>query len=122
MLQRAPEPHCDAADQRKSDDPVHCSICFHLVTRSRWAISIDGHEHVFANPRGLVFRVVCYDEAPGAVAEGEATDQFTWFKGFLWQFVLFRGCGEHLGWKYRRASGDSSFYGLIKGNLTDQAE
>lgn len=120
VLQRAPEQQFDVSTDTAEDDPIFCVLCHHLITRSRWAISMDGFEHVFANPRGMVFRVVCYEDAPGVSSEGQATDDFTWFKGFLWTFALCRGCGEHVGWKYARENGDNIFYGLIKGNLTDQ--
>jgi hypothetical protein len=120
MLQRVPEHLIDVEQDTEQDDPVFCVFCRHLITRSRFTTSHDGHEHVFANPRGLVFRVVCYEDAPGTTSEGIATGEFTWFKGFLWQIALCRGCGEHMGWRYAREDGAEAFYGLIKNNLTDQ--
>ncbi len=120
MLQRLPEHQPDHISDTAKDDPVFCAGCHHLITRTRWAVSRDGHEHVFSNPRGLVFRIVLYDDAPGISSEGVKVDDFTWFKNFHWQFSLCRGCGEHMGWTYTDGNDGARFFGLIKGNLTDQ--
>lgn len=117
MLQKTPETELETATEEGTDDALYCAGCGHLVTRARWAISIDGHEHVVFNPAGRVFRVVCFSEAPGAASVGEPTAHFTWFKSYDWTFALCRGCGEHLGWRYAGDASPPVFFGLIKGKL-----
>lgn len=117
MLQESPDAEIEREVAETTDDGLYCAACGHLVTRGRWAISIDGHEHVFFNPAGQIFRVVCFKEAPGAANAGEPTDAFTWFKGYDWNFALCRGCGRHLGWRYSGDAGPAVFFGLIKNRL-----
>lgn len=115
----APAP--GAAIQEREDDPLYCARCGHLVTRGRWAFAPDGgHERVFFNPAGHVFRLRCFTEAPGASDSGPPTDAFTWFKGYDWNFALCRGCSEHLGWRYTGAAAPPLFWGLIKDRLSSQ--
>ena len=119
MLQVLPDAELETEQDEKADDAVHCVQCGHLVTRTRWALSMGGHEHVFFNPAGVIFRVVCFAEAPGAADEGTPTDEFTWFKDYLWNFARCRGCGAHLGWRFSGNDDPQVFFGLIKSRLTD---
>jgi len=118
MLQITPDKKNTTETAEKPDDAIYCAGCRDLVTRTRWKISLGGSERVFTNPMGLTFNLVCFSEAPGAAAEGEATDDHTWFPGYFWNFALCRGCVRHLGWFYRRDSGGDAFFGLIKGRIT----
>lgn len=117
MLQEAPDAVLEREVEESTDDALYCAGCGHLVTRGRWALSMDGHEHVFFNPAGQIFRVVCFAEAPGAADVGEPTDEFTWFKGYDWNFALCRGCATHLGWRYAGEASPRVFFGLIKNRL-----
>ena len=82
-----------------------------------WRVSRgDDHEHIFFNPAGLVFSIVCFKEAPGVASGGAAPDEFSWFKGCTWQVSACAGCSEHLGWQFSCA--DEVFFGLIKPKLT----
>ena len=119
MLQIAPEDETPVDTDEKTDDAIYCARCGHLVTRTRWKIALGGGEHVFTNPAGITFRVVCFAEAPGAAAEGGATDDHTWFPGYLWCFALCKGCGTHLGWHYQGDASADNFFGLIKDKLTN---
>lgn len=99
---------------------VVCAVCGGFVAASRASIAMDGaHVHSFINPAGMIFRVRCFSEAPGAVPVGEQSEHFTWFAGFAWRVALCRGCGEHLGWSYR--GGDSSFMALIEDRIVERA-
>lgn len=120
MLQKAPETSPDDDLDEALDDAITCAACGHLVTRTRWRLSMDGHEHTFFNPAGRVFTVLCFREAPGAADRGDPTDEFTWFKGYDWNFALCRGCGEHLGWRFTGALDPPLFFGLIKPKLSSQ--
>ena len=76
MLQTAPD--SDLEQETHDDDEIYCAACGHGVTRARWRIVRNGdHEHTVFNPAGQLFRVVCFAEAPGVAAIGEATDDFT---------------------------------------------
>ncbi len=118
MLQIKPEGGNDTDTEEKTDDAIYCARCGHLVTRGRWKISMGGTERVFTNPVGISFTIVCFSESPGVTAEGDPTDEHTWFPGYLWNFALCRGCGGHLGWQFRQEAGADAFFGLIKDQLT----
>jgi len=121
MLQLSPDSELDAELEEKEDDSIFCARCETLITRTRWALSLNGHEHVFFNPAGMVYRILCFVEAPGAVDQGNPTDEFTWFRGYDWNFALCSGCGEHLGWRYTGDEDPNLFFGLIKDRLTTRA-
>ena len=94
------------------DDALFCADCGASVTRAHFAIRREGeHEHLCANPAGVVFHVRLFSDAPGAEPLGPATDQATWFPGTTWRMVLCRACEAHLGWVY---DGDGVFFGLVK--------
>ncbi len=118
MLQKAPKEEKKTEADAGTDDAIYCAKCGHLLTRMRWAVDIGGHERVFINPAGRVFRVACFKEAPGAEDVGEPTDEHTWFPDYEWNFALCRGCGEHLGWRFAGNAPPAVFFGLIKTALT----
>ncbi len=120
MLKKTPETERQVATEVETerDDPLFCKRCGHLITRERWAVSRNGdHLHTVFNPAGHLFRVRCFEHAPGVGEAGEPTDNFTWFPGFFWRFSLCRGCGDHLGWAYSGTDGGTAFYGLIATKL-----
>lgn len=94
-----------------------CRRCDNPVTANRYAITVEGlHEHVQANPHGVVFLFGCFADAPGCDVVGDPTDEHTWFSGYRWQFALCDGCMTHLGWYFR--SGGDGFFGLLLDRLT----
>lgn len=121
MPRDAPHHQAETASWEKDID-YFCAHCGAPVTRGRWEMSINGgFEHVFFNPAGMVFRILCFKEAPGAVAVGAASGQFTWFRGYLWRICACRSCDQHLGWRYEGTGEPRIFFGLIKDALTTQA-
>jgi hypothetical protein len=97
--------------------PVLCSQCRTMITSTTEIMSIQGsHGHTFANPEGILFQIGCFRSAPGCGHIGEATEEWSWFKGFRWRVALCRGCLTHLGWLYASGSGDQ-FHGLILNRL-----
>ena len=118
MLQIVAETNTESELKNATDDGIYCAACGALVTRSRWRLSIDGHEHVVFNPAGIVFRILCFRDAPGIVDQGAPSDEFSWFKGYQWNFGLCRGCGAHMGWRFTAESEPALFFGLIKGKLS----
>lgn len=97
---------------------VACAACRGFVAEGRARFSVGGaHSHSFINPAGLIFRVSCFDAAPGVVSVGEASDDFTWFAGFAWRVALCRACGEHLGWSYHRLA--AAFVALIDDRIIE---
>ena len=121
MPRDAPSNLVEAASWEK-DIAYFCVRCGALITRGHWELSLNGgFEHVFFNPAGLVFRVLCFKEAPGAEARGAASGQFTWFRGYLWRLAMCQSCDLHLGWRYEGAEAPRIFFGLIKDALTTQS-
>ncbi|MDQ2696585.1 MAG: cereblon family protein [Pseudomonadota bacterium] len=111
-------PRRKAADAGAGTDRrrLLCAACGLAVTGVDNRIHRDGaHEHRFANPLGLEFRIGCFDAAPGCALIGQATGEHTWFAGFAWRIGLCRRCGTHLGWGYR--GGGEGFFGLILDRL-----
>jgi hypothetical protein len=116
--------HIDAAAKvRLAPLAWHCAACGHRITRQDWAIRINGdHQHVVFNPAGIIFRVVCFAQAPGALAGGPTSEEFTWFRGYRWQLAGCGGCRTHLGWHYRGEGPPASFFGLIRPKLVERPE
>jgi hypothetical protein len=100
------------------DEPlIVCRQCRQSIARPSDGIAVNGaHRHVFANPHGLVFEIGCFRAATGCGVVGPASDEFTWFAGYLWQTLLCTGCLSHLGWSFSAGSGDL-FFGLIPDQL-----
>ncbi|HLO77668.1 MAG TPA: cereblon family protein [Magnetospirillum sp.] len=108
-------------DERSGGVAYYCAQCGQFMTRARLGIRMNGeHEHVLFNPAGILFRVVCFSDAPGAVAVGNASHRFTWFAGFTWRIALCKGCGIHVGWMYEGAGAPAVFFGLIRSMLVER--
>jgi len=118
MLQKSPKTDIKAESKAATDDAVYCAKCGHLLMRMRWAVDIGGHERVFINPAGRVYRIACFSEAPGATDVGTPTSEHSWFPGYDWNFALCLGCGQHLGWRFIGEAAPPVFFGLIKTALT----
>jgi hypothetical protein len=110
-----------AADTGADEAEVgyYCVRCGALVTQGRWRLAMGGdHEHVVFNPAGILFRILCFKEAPGVSPVGPPSGEFTWFRGYQWRLAPCASCATHLGWLYQ---GDGMrpavFFGLIKPRL-----
>ncbi len=109
--------------ERPREERLYCARCGMFVTKGAWRFRMNGgHEHVVFNPAGAVFRVQCFQEAPGAVAVGSASGAFTWFRGYDWRMALCTGCNGHLGWMYEGAGAPAVFFGLVVQALTRRDE
>ena len=108
-------------DEGSGGVAYYCARCGTYMTRGALGIRMGGeHEHVVFNPAGRVFRVVCFKDAPGAVAVGNASDEFTWFKGFSWRIALCKSCDTHVGWMYEGTGSPAVFFGLIRTMLVER--
>ena len=106
-----PGPRLEAA----AEQALLCAACSAAITDEKQAIEVGGsHHHTFFNPAGIVFELRCFQQAAGAIAQGDLSTEFTWFAGFQWQVALCSSCKTHLGWHFTSAQ---SFYGLIKDRL-----
>ncbi len=102
----------------KKKEQIICKFCGHHITLSQDKIYINGqHQHVFMNPVGVVYEIVCFSSANGCVQKGSPTINYSWFRGYSWRFALCSGCFNHLGWFYQ--SVHDSFYGLIYNHLSN---
>jgi hypothetical protein len=116
----------DSARERKLQDIVDevsdperrllCATCKHPVTQHDQRITVQGgHEHRFTNPHGITYQIGCFRKASGCAVLGDATTEFTWFRGFAWRIAICANCQAHLGWRFESAS--EYFHGLIVDRL-----
>ncbi len=110
----------DLLDRGPGDDIlVFCRSCMAIISNAGEKINVNGsHVHTFANPHGLVFDIGCYNAAPGCAYSQQASDEFTWFKGYSWRIAVCRACMAHLGWLF--ISGQSNFTGLSLEAIIEQ--
>ena len=102
--------------QPSDDKKVFCRKCHGTVADIQDRIRINNSDyHLFSNPLGIYFRVLCFSRADGVFTITEYVEEHTWFSGYSWSIALCRNCNAHLGWHYK--SGDSVFYGLIADRL-----
>ena len=111
------KPEESAEESPVTDKRVLCRNCHGYVAEINDRIRInDSDYHIFRNPMGLFFRVICFSRADGVLPVTEYTYENTWFSNYSWSIALCLGCHTHLGWHYR--SENSVFYGLIADRLT----
>lgn len=108
----APQVREKSLPESGNDPIILCRACRAQVCREKDGIPVQGrHRHVFANPHGLVFDVVCFKAAEGCAAAGPLSGEFTWFTGYQWQVGVCRTCLSHIGWRF--SGPDSVFFALI---------
>lgn len=94
-----------------------CIHCQSAITTEKDKIEVNSrHTFQVTNPSGINFNVACFKSAWGCGIYGEATDLYTWFPGFSWQYAYCLSCEEHLGWYYENSS-KQHFFGLIAEKL-----
>jgi hypothetical protein len=101
----------------KKEQRLFCAACRHPVTHQDERIIVHGgHKHRFTNPHGVAYHIGCFREAAGCAVAGEATLEYTWFRGYAWRIAYCAHCHVHLGWRFQ--SGAEYFHGLIVDRLT----
>jgi uncharacterized C2H2 Zn-finger protein len=98
-----------------------CGRCGAPITDKKARIDVnEQHEHYFVNPHGYDYRIGCFAKAPGCIAFGKTSGEFTWFPGYTWQIDYCRSCSRHLGWMFR--SPRHNFHGLIVDRIVEAEE
>lgn len=108
----------DESDERqqKGERVLRCRRCNAPITTFKEQTSRDGqHRHTVFNPAGIVYEIGCFRQAPGCVAPGAASREFSWFAGYSWRVAFCALCLEHLGWYF--SGGEAAFFGLIVNRL-----
>jgi len=101
----------------KLEKRLFCAACHHPVTHQDERIIVQGgHEHRCTNPQGISYHIGCFRDAAGCAANGVATTEYTWFKGYAWRIAYCAHCHVHLGWRFQ--SDADYFHGLILARLT----
>jgi len=112
---REPE---DQAGDPSYKTKIICTQCRGLITFREAAREVAGkNEHTFSNPYGILFHVSCFQMAPGCLATGKTSGDFSWFPGHRWQVAICRGCQVHNGWRF--VSGEGQFFALITDKITE---
>jgi hypothetical protein len=107
----------ETADVLDHGKAVRCAYCKTVISYQGNAEQIGGkHVHSYVNPGGFEFTIGCYRRAWCKIM-GLPMQEWSWFHGYTWQYALCPQCQEHLGWFYRNAPDNSSFYGLILDRL-----
>ncbi|MEA1967259.1 MAG: cereblon family protein [Thermodesulfobacteriota bacterium] len=105
-----------AEQEEEYEREILCAFCKNRISSLDEQIVVNGsHDHIFANPHGLVFEVGCYKIAHGCVNFSGLSKEFTWFPGYAWKIAGCRFCSTHLGWFF--LSETHSFWGLILDKL-----
>lgn len=105
------------AEKTRQEKRLFCAACRRPVTHLDERIHVQGgHEHRCTNPHGITYHIGCFREANGCAAIGEATLEYTWFRGYAWRIALCGHCRTHLGWRFENA--EEYFHGLISERLT----
>ena len=95
-----------------------CRTCRARITSEDLAMTMNGqHQHAFFNPAGIAFEIRCFWAAPGALAQGVPSSEFSWFAGYAWQLTCCATCHTHLGWRFVDQPGSNAFFGLITSRL-----
>ncbi len=106
--------------QEKQEPVITCKSCNAVVTKPAFQIEIaQGFVHTFANPHGHVFEIGCFSKAAGCVRGSVPSDEFSWFKGYVWAVGVCRNCQAQLGWIFSSAgrATPNQFFGLILDQL-----
>lgn len=106
-------------DDGEGEGNIMCRNCYNIIAKSSDRIPIHGADkHIFANPHGHVFEIVCVKNVTGCGHTGMTTDEFSWFKGYSWKIAVCRSCLVHLGWAFMGIDGDL-FHGLILNQIVE---
>ncbi|MGM0418373.1 MAG: cereblon family protein [Thermodesulfobacteriota bacterium] len=110
------KPETGLTDTEPDNNAVRCRNCLKEITYENMKIEKNGsHIHSFANPYGYIFTIRCFSSAPGAIAAGDSSSEFSWFADYSWKICGCSKCMSHIGWEF--SSGDSSFFGLISDKI-----
>ena len=64
------------------DEHIHCRQCRRVITSPAERIEMQNiHQHTFANPNGIVYKIGFFRSAAGCGYAGQAIYEFSWFKG-----------------------------------------
>ena len=101
---------------------LHCHNCRQQITSEDQRLVINNsHIHTYTNPEDFMFRIGCFNTAPGCSYRGAPTRQYSWFAGYSWRYAECSNCHLHLGWHFQKSGGDN-FSGLILALLTEESE
>ena len=101
----------------ESGEYILCRQCRQLITVAAERITVQGsHQHIVANPHGIVYQIGCFQNANGCSYTGPLTSEWSWFKGFDWRIAVCGICHTHLGWLFVAAENEY-FNGLILNRL-----
>ena len=98
-----------------------CTSCRAAIGAVRDSLPMSdlGPSGTFVNAYGFMHSITCISEiASGVVYLGSPTSEYSWFPQYAWTTACC-ACGEHLGWRFTRVSGDGpeKFWGVLQSAL-----
>jgi hypothetical protein len=98
-----------------------CMDCRAMVSSSDRLAAVGGAtRHQFTNPAGMDCDFLSFLSCPGAVAQGAATEEYSWFSEYRWRIAFCRYCGHHLGWNYQSSAAETrpkEFWGILLAHI-----
>jgi hypothetical protein len=106
----------DPEELSERQKALTCAACAQPITSDKHRTSVgDNFQHTVVNPAGILFEIGCFAQAQGCREVGPESDDFSWFRGYVWQVAVCSQCRAHLGWRFW--SSENVFYGLILNRL-----
>lgn len=98
-----------------------CSNCNAMISTSDQLVKIGGtSRHRFVNPAGVNCEFLTLRSCHGVIADGPATEEYSWFSGYRWRLAFCLQCFQHLGWHYeaiRAWNRPVAFWGVLLDHL-----
>eukprot|EP00047_Mylnosiga_fluctuans_P019917 m.87431 g.87431 ORF g.87431 m.87431 type:complete len:166 (+) comp8317_c0_seq1:510-1007(+) len=89
-----------------------------------FALVPTGAQGTYVNPHGAIHRTITLRGVDGGDLRlvGRYCAESSWFPGYAWRIAHCKGCGAHLGWRFRPAEPGQEldppyFYGLTMSAL-----
>ncbi len=103
-----------SSDKDKSRRDFLCAHCGAFITQSAALIKMNGAtEHSYVNPSGIRCNFRTFIHCENVLIHEQLYEEYSWFPGYGWRFLMCGHCSLHLGWKYDALRGGMNPPGLF---------